>query len=42
MYAKEGTWFLKLKEKLTLAAQDMLTARYKEGFERYVGVDAAK
>lgn len=38
MYEEEGNWFLDLKKQATPEEQDMLTARYMEEFERYVGV----
>ncbi|HEX3666811.1 MAG TPA: hemerythrin domain-containing protein [Rhizomicrobium sp.] len=37
MYEEEGNWFLDLKEKTTAADQEMLTERYTEEFERYMG-----
>lgn len=40
MYAEEGNWFLDLKEKAPAADQALLTARYAEEYERYVGSDA--
>ncbi|OHT19660.1 hemerythrin domain-containing protein [Edaphosphingomonas haloaromaticamans] len=39
MYAEEGNWFLDLKEKASAADQAMLTRRYAEEYERYVGAD---
>lgn len=40
MYAEEGNWFLDLKEKAPAAAQALLTRRYAEEYNRYVGSDA--
>lgn len=37
MYEEEGNWFLDLKEKASPEDQDMMTARYAEEFDRYVG-----
>ena len=37
MYAEEGNWFLDLKEKATAENQALLTRRYAEEYERYVG-----
>lgn len=37
MYQEEGTWFLKLKEKVSAPDEAMLTRRYAEEYERYVG-----
>jgi hypothetical protein len=37
MYQEEGSWLLELKRKLPAVDQSMLTARYLEEFERYVG-----
>jgi len=37
MYEEEGKWFLELKSKLSSADQALLTARFTEEFERYVG-----
>jgi hypothetical protein len=39
MYEEEGNWFLDLKEKASAEDQEMMTARYTEEFERYVGGD---
>jgi hypothetical protein len=39
MYAEEGNWFLDLKEKASAEDQALLTQRYAEEYERYVGVD---
>lgn len=40
MYAEEGNWFLDLKEKASAKDQALLTRRYAEEYERYVGVGA--
>lgn len=40
VYAEEGNWFLDLKEKATAEDQALLTKRYAEEYERYVGADA--
>lgn len=40
IYSEEGTWFLKLKEEASADEQAMITARYTEEFERYMGADA--
>jgi hypothetical protein len=40
VYAEEGNWYLDLKEKASAADQALLTKRYAEEFERYVGTDA--
>lgn len=37
MYEEEGNWFIDLREKVPLADQNRLTARYQEEFTRYVG-----
>lgn len=37
MYEEEGNWFLDLKKKATLEEQEMLTDRYTEEFDRYMG-----
>ena len=37
MYEEEGNWFLDLKQKAALEEQVLLTQRYTEEFERYVG-----
>jgi hypothetical protein len=37
MYEEEGNWFLDLKAKASPGDQDMMTARYEEEFDRYVG-----
>jgi hemerythrin superfamily protein len=39
VYEEEGTWFLDLKQKLPAADQEILTQRYEEEFDRYVGSD---
>jgi hemerythrin superfamily protein len=39
MYEEEGNWFLDLKEKSSPEDQEMMTARYTEEFDRYVGLD---
>jgi hypothetical protein len=40
MYEEEGTWFVDLKEQVPAADQDMITQRYTEEWQRYVGADA--
>jgi hypothetical protein len=37
MYQEEGDWFLELKDSASLADEAMLTRRYAEEYERYVG-----
>lgn len=37
MYQEEGTWFLELKECASVADEAMLTKRYQQEYERYVG-----
>lgn len=37
MYQEEGSWFLGLKDSLSVADEAMLTRRYAEEYERYVG-----
>ena len=37
MYEEEGTWFIALKEKASPADQQVLTARFAEEVDRYVG-----
>jgi hypothetical protein len=37
MYQEEGTWFLDLKDSASVADEAMLTQRYAEEYERYVG-----
>lgn len=39
MYEEEGNWFLNLKQKSSPEEQEMMTARYAEEFDRYVGED---
>ncbi len=40
MYEEEGNWFIDLRDKVPLAEQNRLTARYQEEFTRYVGSNA--
>jgi hypothetical protein len=40
MYAEEGNWFLDLKETAPAADQSLLTQRYAQEYQRYVGSDA--
>jgi len=40
VYAEEGNWYLDLKKKLPASDQALLTQRYAEEYERYVGADA--
>jgi hypothetical protein len=40
VYAEEGNWFLDLKDSASADEQAMLTKRYAEEYERYVGADA--
>lgn len=40
VYAEEGNWFLDLKDGASAEEQAMLTKRYAEEYERYVGADA--
>jgi hemerythrin superfamily protein len=42
MYEEEGNWFLDLKKKSSAAEQEMMTARYAEEFDRYVGASGAE
>ena len=37
MYEEEGNWFLALKQRALPQDQEMMTARYAEEFDRYVG-----
>jgi hemerythrin superfamily protein len=37
VYAEEGNWFLDLKEKASASDQAMMTRRYAEEYERYMG-----
>ncbi len=39
VYAEEGNWFLGLKDKAWAEDEALLTQRYAEEYERYVGVD---
>ena len=39
MYEEEGNWFIDLRDKVPLAEQNRLTARYQEEFTRYVGAN---
>jgi hemerythrin superfamily protein len=39
VYAEEGNWFLDLKRKLSTEDDVMLTRRYAEEYDRYVGAD---
>ena len=41
VYEEEGTWFLELKDKATVADQTKLAARYDEEFRRYVDGEVA-
>ena len=40
VYEEEGTWFIQLKEKVSEADQEKLSARYQQEFDRYVGADS--
>ncbi len=40
IYSEEGKWFLDLKRELSGADQAMLTERYAEEYDRYVGYDS--
>lgn len=40
MYQEEGTWFPELKESASAADEAMLTKRYRQEYERYVGAPA--
>lgn len=40
VYAEEGNWYLDLKQTAPPQDQAMLTKRYAEEYERYVGADA--
>lgn len=42
MYEEESSRFLELKDKTPAAEQQLLTQRFREEFERYVGTDAAR
>jgi hypothetical protein len=42
VYEEEETWFIELKEKAPAADQPRITDRFKEQFERYMGVDSPK
>ncbi|MDB5479973.1 MAG: hypothetical protein JWO83_1026 [Caulobacteraceae bacterium] len=42
VYEEEGTWFIELKKKAPAADQPKITDRFKEQFERYMGVDSPK
>lgn len=37
IYQEEGTWLLEIKEKLSPEEQALITARYNQEYERYVG-----
>jgi hemerythrin superfamily protein len=37
VYSEEGTWFAELAKDVSAADQAMITRRYKEEFERYMG-----
>ena len=37
MYREEGDWFLEIKDSASVADEAMLTRRYAEEYERYVG-----
>jgi hemerythrin superfamily protein len=39
MYEEEGNWFLDLKKRASPDEQEMMTERYAEEFDRYVGDD---
>jgi len=39
MYEEEGNWFLDLKKKASPEDQEMMTERYTEEFDRYIGDD---
>jgi hypothetical protein len=40
VFSEEGTWFLELAKDLNAAEEAMVTRRYREEFERYVGTTA--
>lgn len=40
VYAEEGNWYLDLKDKASAADQAVLTRRYAEEYESYVGAEA--
>jgi len=42
VYEEEGTWFPELKEKASASDQALLTERYEEEFERYLGSEAGE
>ena len=42
MYAEEGNWFIDLKRKLPDSDQALLTARFREEYDRYVGSGAGR
>lgn len=37
VYSEEGTWFVQLADDLPASDQAMITKRYQEEFERYIG-----
>ena len=37
IYSEEGSWFLELTDDLTPADQGLVTQRYREEFDRYMG-----
>jgi hypothetical protein len=39
VYVEEGSWFLHLKKKASVEDQALLTRRYGEEYDRYVGAD---
>jgi hypothetical protein len=41
VYEKQGTWFPGLKKKVPTTGHALLTARYKEEFNPYLGTDWA-
>lgn len=41
VYSEEGTWFAELARDLSPTEQMMVSARYREEFDRYVGSDGA-
>jgi hemerythrin superfamily protein len=40
IYSEEGDWFAELAESANAAEQDRMTRRYREEFDRYVGIGA--
>ena len=41
VYSEEGTWFAQLAEDLDAGEKSLVTARYREEFDRYMGPETS-